>query len=87
MKLTAGASLAACLALSLALTGTAEGRQKRFIHKSPPDLTKGGKPDDTHDWRLGPIGANGWVFNRRTRAVGSLVCERATRRSALSRRA
>ncbi|MDT8390418.1 MAG: DUF6288 domain-containing protein [Lentisphaeria bacterium] len=31
-------------------------------HKLPPDLTRGGVPDDTHDWRLGPVGANGWVF-------------------------
>jgi len=71
MKLAPGASIAACLMLSLALTGTAEGRQKRFIHKSPPDLTDGGKPDDTHDWRLGPIGANGWVFSKRSRAGAS----------------
>jgi hypothetical protein len=26
-----------------------------------PDLTQGGKPDDTHDWTLGPTGARGWV--------------------------
>jgi hypothetical protein len=27
-----------------------------------PDLTQGGKKDDTHDWTLGPTGARGWVF-------------------------
>ncbi len=39
-------------------------RVKKNIHKNAPDLTKGGKPDDTHDWRLGPLGCNGWVFCR-----------------------
>ena len=29
---------------------------------APPDLTQGGKPDDNHDWRLGPTGMNGWIF-------------------------
>ena len=37
---------------------------KTFRHETPPDLTRGGQPDDTRDWRLGPLGANGWVFNR-----------------------
>lgn len=27
-----------------------------------PDLTKGGKPDDSHDWTLGPTGARGWLW-------------------------
>jgi len=27
-----------------------------------PDFTHGGKPDDTHDWTLGPTGARGWIF-------------------------
>ncbi len=27
-----------------------------------PDLTKGGKPDNTHDWTLGPTGARGWIW-------------------------
>ena len=30
-----------------------------------PDLTKGGKPDNTHDWTLGPTGARGWVEGHR----------------------
>jgi len=28
----------------------------------PPDLTRGGKSDGTHDWTLGPTGARGWTF-------------------------
>lgn len=28
-----------------------------------PDLTKGGKPDETRDWALGPLGVNGWGFS------------------------
>ncbi|MGA2069034.1 MAG: DUF6288 domain-containing protein [Thermoguttaceae bacterium] len=28
----------------------------------PPDLTRGGKKDDMHDWTLGPTGARGWVW-------------------------
>ena len=27
----------------------------------PPDLTQGGKKDDSHDWQLGPTGARGWI--------------------------
>lgn len=26
------------------------------------DLTQGGKPDETHDWTLGPTGARGWIW-------------------------
>lgn len=33
----------------------------------PLDLRQTGKPGGTHDWALGPIGANGWGFNRNTR--------------------
>ena len=39
---------------------------KRNIYSSPPDLTSGAKPDDTHDWALGPIGASGWCFHQST---------------------
>ena len=31
---------------------------------APPDLTQGGKKDDSHDWLLGPTGARGWIFFR-----------------------
>lgn len=27
-----------------------------------PDFTRGGKPDSTHDWTLGPTGARGWIW-------------------------
>ncbi len=27
-----------------------------------PDFTRGGKPDDSHDWTLGPTGARGWMY-------------------------
>ena len=27
-----------------------------------PDFTRGGKKDDSHDWKLGPTGARGWVY-------------------------
>ena len=27
----------------------------------PPDLTQGGKKDESHDWQLGPTGARGWI--------------------------
>jgi len=30
-----------------------------------PDLTRGGKPDKTRDWTLGPIGVNAWGFSQR----------------------
>jgi hypothetical protein len=35
----------------------------RVTDKPPiPDFTQGGKPDENHDWRLGPTGARGWVY-------------------------
>lgn len=30
----------------------------------PPDLTAGGKKDESHDWLLGPTGLRGWIFLR-----------------------
>ncbi len=32
----------------------------------PLDLTRTGTPGNTRDWRLGPIGASGWCFHRRS---------------------
>lgn len=29
-----------------------------------PDLTRGGLPDESHDWNLGPTGARGWIAGR-----------------------
>ena len=34
---------------------------KPDVSSSPPDLTLGGAPDDSHDWTLGPTGARGWL--------------------------
>jgi len=31
---------------------------------TPPDLTQGGKRDESHDWLLGPTGARGWMVFR-----------------------
>ena len=32
----------------------------------PLDLTRTGKPGNTRDWALGPIGVNGWGFSKTT---------------------
>jgi len=41
---------------------TAKGKR----HMPPvPDLTRGGQPDDKHDWTLGPTGARGWMWAMR----------------------
>ncbi len=32
------------------------------LQAAPPDLTRGGKKDDIHEWLLGPTGARGWIF-------------------------
>ena len=62
------------LIVSMFLTISVEAaRKKKFIHKTPPDLTKGGKPDDTRDWALGPIGANGWGFSKKSRNGASAL--------------
>jgi len=57
-------SCALTLLLTFASLTAHAARQEKNIHQSPPDLTQSGKPDDTHDWRLGPLGANGWLFSR-----------------------
>ena len=46
-----------------------------------PDLTQGGKKDDSHDWTLGPTGARGWVWGwqcQTTLARQILITEVAT---------
>lgn len=30
-----------------------------------PDFTKGGQPDEFHDWNLGPTGVRGWIYGRK----------------------
>jgi len=47
------------LGILLMLAGQAPAAAKTPV----PDLTKGGKPDQTHDWTLGATGARGWVWN------------------------
>ena len=64
-------ALGAVLCTVLFCDTTTAAAKKKVFHDTPPDLTKGGQPDDTRDWRLGPLGANGWVFNRATRAGAS----------------
>lgn len=67
---------AATAALVLVFWATREieaAPPKRFFHKSPPDLTQGGKPDDSRDYRLGPMGVNGWVFNQQSNRGASLL--------------
>ena len=65
---------ALCMALLfVSVSADAAGRKKHVFHQAPPDLTKGGKPDDARDWRLGPIGANGWTFHRRSRQGASAL--------------
>ncbi len=74
LGMTRGTWFALCAAVLCSVVWTETSyaaRRKQNIHKTPPDLINGGKPDDTRDWRLGPIGANGWVFSRRMRSGAS----------------
>ena len=48
---------AAALSLLTAQAGAATGDAQ-----APPDFTKGGQPDKSHDWTLGPTGLSGWIF-------------------------
>lgn len=52
------------LALSIFLTALCLVAQAAKPQQSltAPDFTRGGKPDDSHDWTLGPTGARGWIF-------------------------
>jgi len=52
---------AVALALLIVLFG-AECPSPAADKPPVPDLTKGGKPDDKHDWTLGPTGARGWIW-------------------------
>ena len=49
---------AALLAVLFGAAGASAAANKPPV----PDLTKGGKPDDKHDWNLGPTGARGWIW-------------------------
>ncbi len=47
--------------VSLAPAASAAGGKSPGL-KSAPDFTQGDKPDEFHDWNLGPIGARGWIY-------------------------
>jgi hypothetical protein len=56
------------LTLAVALLGLVPDLSAAASPKGKPptvDLTKGGQPDDTHDWTLGPTGARGWMWGWR----------------------
>jgi hypothetical protein len=40
-------------------SGAGKGKQEKQL---PPDFTKGGQKDESHDWNLGPTGARGWLY-------------------------
>ena len=56
-RLPAAVAVAAFVVL-LAAEGASVAANKPPV----PDLTQGGKPDDNHDWTLGPTGARGWIW-------------------------
>ena len=70
IRLSRYLSIVSIIAFALA---SPAAKPKRTLYTTPPDLTQGGKPDDSLDWRLGPIGANGWCFNRTTGNGASLL--------------
>lgn len=47
----------------LLASSTLLGAAPLAAQKKLPDLTHGGKRDETHDWTLGPTGARGWMFS------------------------
>ena len=51
----------AALAVAMLVAMAAGAAEKPPV----PDLTKGGAPDKTHDWTLGPTGARGWIWGWR----------------------
>ncbi len=59
-----GNVFSACL---LSLTVLAAPSLAAGVRGKPPvpDLTRGGKPDQAHDWTLGPTGARGWIWGWR----------------------
>lgn len=64
---TAKRELTKCIVASLIAVASmvsavnAAGARKNDGGHPLPDLTQGGKPDENHDWTLGPTGARGWV--------------------------
>jgi len=52
------------------LTRWRDGLMERVfldLGSRPLDLTQTGKPGSTRDWRLGPLGANGWCYHERAK--------------------
>ena len=58
---------AAFVTLVLAAMGLALPAEAARSRTKPPvpDLTRGGKPDKSHDWTLGATGARGWIWGWR----------------------
>ena len=57
------------------ITRWRKGNVKRLLidlGTRPLDLTKSKTPGNTHDWRLGPLGASGWCFHQRTKYGATL---------------
>ena len=50
--------IAACVVFA----STAPGAKAKNGTPTVPDFTRGGQPDESHDWTLGPTGARGWVY-------------------------
>lgn len=54
-------ALACALMALVVCAGDGMAAQKKGV-ATPPDFTKGGQKDESHDWNLGPTGARGWLF-------------------------
>ena len=53
-----------CVTFVLAVMGLALPAEAARSRGKPPvgDLTRGGQPDQSHDWTLGATGARGWIW-------------------------
>ena len=61
------ALVTALLLVPMALCGAAG----RGVSLSLMDFTKGGQPDESHDWNLGATGAHGWMWGSRGQTSGA----------------
>jgi len=58
----------------LSFTRWRKGETRTFtfdMNMKIPDLTKGGEPNEFHDWLLGPTGMNGWMYTEGMREGAS----------------
>lgn len=55
------ATLAMLAGLLVGLAGMTAHAARAKQEPPVPDLTQGGRADDSHDWTLGPTGARGWI--------------------------